>query len=117
VLQHGDFAPWNIVRLPDGSLRALDWEYANAEGFPYLDIAYYLLQTSLLLRRRSPLRAIEEAVEFLTTSTDIEPLDTHSARSIVGLAAYEQYTKSLEDGHDAKTYIQQCRLSIWKSMP
>jgi len=114
VLQHGDFAPWNLIVAPDGSLRALDWEYANTEGFPYIDFAYYLLQTDLLVHRKSPSAAIENAIEFITSCIEIEPLDTFSARAIIALAAYEQYTKSLEDGHSPATRVQKCRLSIWK---
>ncbi|MBD3391121.1 MAG: phosphotransferase [Chitinivibrionales bacterium] len=114
VLQHGDFAPWNLIRVADNSLRALDWEYGCTEGFPYLDIAYYLLQVGLLVKGYSSGVAVEEAVHHLCAGNVLEALPEDMARSITALAAYEQYTKSAEDGHNPNTPVQRSRLAIWK---
>ncbi len=80
VIQHGDFAPWNILRLspkahrplptahcpppsthrpppnayPLNSLCAIDWEEGTIEGFPYFDLIYYILQTAFLIHKWSP---------------------------------------------------------------
>ncbi len=117
VLQHGDFAPWNLVRTGDGSLRALDWEYGCIEGFPFFDIAYHVLQVALLIRRHSALKAAETAASVLTALQTPDALQLSLGRSIVALAAHEQFAKSAEDGHDPGTHIQQCRRSIWKDRP
>jgi hypothetical protein len=114
TLQHGDFAPWNLVRTSGGALVALDWEYACAEGFPLLDLAYYLLQMAVLVRRRGPARALRESVDGLGGLGETAGLGEEALRSLVALAAFEQYTKSMEDGGGEGSRAQQCRLSIWR---
>ena len=39
---HGDFAPWNIRRLPDGTVVLLDWECAQRGGLPLQDAFHFL---------------------------------------------------------------------------
>lgn len=39
---HGDFAPWNIRKLTDGSCRLIDWEDATLRGLPLQDALHYL---------------------------------------------------------------------------
>lgn len=38
---HGGFAPWNLKRAPDGSLRAIDWEAAVRRGMPLFDLVNF----------------------------------------------------------------------------
>ena len=38
---HGDFAPWNIRRLPDGSVALIDWEDAQRSGLPLQDAFHF----------------------------------------------------------------------------
>jgi hypothetical protein len=112
VVQHGDFAPWNLLRRPEGSVGAVDWEYGTLEGFPYLDLAYYLLQTSALIYRWAPAKAARNTVRFLET---LRPrLSGTEARSLTRLAAYDAYRKSLEDGNMPDTGLQPWRREIWK---
>jgi hypothetical protein len=48
---HGDFAPWNLLRVKDGWV-LLDWEHASIKP-PFFDLWHYLLQSHSLLRRPS----------------------------------------------------------------
>lgn len=47
VIQHGDLAPWNVLRGPEGALGAVDWECGSLESMPHLDLAHYILQSTL----------------------------------------------------------------------
>jgi hypothetical protein len=40
-VEHRDFAPWNIKRLPDGRLTLLDWEWAVEKSLPWQDMCRY----------------------------------------------------------------------------
>jgi hypothetical protein len=44
-VEHRDFAPWNLKRLPDGSLGLLDWEWAVPNSLPWQDACrFFYLQ-------------------------------------------------------------------------
>jgi len=51
ALHHGDFAPWNIKVVPDGSWRVLDWERGERNGPPCWDWFHYHIQVGLLVNR------------------------------------------------------------------
>jgi SAM-dependent methyltransferase len=42
VCEQRDFSPWNLLRTTRGELGVLDWESAEAQGLPGLDLIYYL---------------------------------------------------------------------------
>jgi hypothetical protein len=42
VPEQRDFGPWNLLVTSDGELAVLDWESAELEGLPALDLLYYL---------------------------------------------------------------------------
>jgi len=42
VPEQRDFGPWNLLVTPAGELGVLDWESAELEGVPALDLLYYL---------------------------------------------------------------------------
>lgn len=109
VFQHGDFAPWNVLRRADGTLAAIDWEYGNAHGFPYLDAAYYLLQVAALMRRWPPGRARAYAARHLGAD-----LATPQAEALVRLAAFVAYHEALADGHDPSKPLQAWRRAVWE---
>jgi len=48
VLVHGDFAPWNIKELPDGSCALIDWELARERGLPLYDLCHFYYMQFLL---------------------------------------------------------------------
>ena len=106
--QHGDFAPWNLLRDSAGKVRAIDWEYGDAEGLPYLDLAYYCLQVGTLLQRWSPQRAKNYAVKQLS-----EELPPPEAEAFVKLAAFHAYVQALDDGHAESVPLQAWRREVW----
>lgn len=114
VVQHGDFAPWNLLRKPDGTIGAIDWEYGTLESFPYLDLAHYILQTSALIYRWAPSKAMEYAAGYLSLQPQLK-LSRVEARSLACLAAYDAYQKSLEDGHASDASLQIWRRAAWES--
>jgi hypothetical protein len=50
---HGDFAPWNLLRLAAGGWLLADWEDATADGWPFEDPFHWLVQSHALLGRPS----------------------------------------------------------------
>ena len=47
-IEHRDFAPWNLKRLPGGSTGAIDWEWAVLCSLPCQDIfRYFYIQDTL----------------------------------------------------------------------
>jgi hypothetical protein len=113
VIQHGDFAPWNLLLRPDGTLAAIDWEYGTLEGFPYLDFAYYILQVSALVYRYAPPQALDRSVTYLTRHSRSD-LGDEEARAVTRLAAYDAYLKSRADGQLDTDNLQAWRRGIWE---
>jgi hypothetical protein len=97
IIQHGDFALCNLLRKPDGTLAAVDREYGSLEGFPHLDLAHRLLQTSVLLYQWRPSRALEYAVRYLTHLLWPAP-NCREAEVLVRLSDYYDSLKGEEDG-------------------
>jgi hypothetical protein len=114
--QHGDFAPWNLLRLSDGRLMAIDWEYGELESFPYLDLAHYILQVSALIYQRPPLEAAQYTTSYLSQRPGLG-LNRAEAQALTRLAAYDAYRKSSEDGQPivgAGIRLQAWRRAIWE---
>ena len=65
VIEHGDFAPWNILQSASGSISVIDWEYGNHQGFPFLDLLYYFFQISFLVKHWSALKATNYIKAYL----------------------------------------------------
>lgn len=112
VIQHGDLAPWNLRRDADDRLNAFDWEYGVLQGFPYLDVAHYILQVAALIYHWPPEKALTYAVSFLTDHP-FTTLSTAETKAIVRLAAYDGYRHAEEDGHPPDQSLQQWRYAIW----
>jgi thiamine kinase-like enzyme len=113
VIQHGDFVPWNVLRSPDGKLRAVDWEHGALQSFPYLDLTHYVLETRALIYRQTPLKAIRYAVAYLTRRSDLE-LSSAEAHALVRLTAYDTYQKYAEEGQRADSTTQAWRRALWE---
>ena len=41
VWEHGDFVPWNLKSITNGSLRAIDWETTSRQGLPLYDLVFF----------------------------------------------------------------------------
>ena len=48
VCEQRDFSPWNVL-LKDGNLVVLDWESAELQGLPALDLIYFLTYLALFV--------------------------------------------------------------------
>jgi hypothetical protein len=42
VPEQRDFGPWNVLVTPAGGIAVLDWESAEVDGLPVLDLLYFL---------------------------------------------------------------------------
>jgi hypothetical protein len=51
VPEQRDFGPWNLLVMPTGELGVLDWESAEVDGLPALDLLYYLAYASFNVDR------------------------------------------------------------------
>jgi hypothetical protein len=51
VPEQRDFGPWNLLVTSTGELAVLDWESAEVEGLPALDLLYYLAYASFNVDR------------------------------------------------------------------
>lgn len=111
TIQHGDFAPWNL-KLVNGNVRAFDWEYGKLDGFPFLDLAFFSLQTDVKIYRTEPIDAFNRARKILADRTS---LSIGHASAIVRLAAYDAHAKGLKDGHDASAFLQQWYKGVWEA--
>lgn len=114
VLQHGDFTPWNLLQLPQGSLQAIDWEYAELQGMPFLDVAYFILQVSVLVKRWTAKEAKRFAVFYLNQKTSQE-LTLAESNALVNLAAYRAYHFAVDDGIMADDAVQSWRKTVWET--
>ena len=114
AIQHGDLTPWNMRRDSRGRLHAFDWEHGSIEGFPYLDLAHYILQIADLVKGWPPARTAAFATSFLVQQRELA-LSSDEAATLVRLAAFDAYRIGLEDGHDATEDFQAVRATIWKN--
>jgi hypothetical protein len=112
VVQHGDFAPWNLLKQAGGAVGAIDWEYGVLEGFPHLDLAYYILQVSALVQRRTPSKAVGYATTYMMRQPRLA-VSSEEAHILTYLAAYDAYLKSRDDGQPDDTRLQMWRRAIW----
>ena len=85
---HGDFAPWNIRHLPDGSVVLLDWEDAQRGGLPLQDAFHFFHMQDYLFGARPAVH-----------SPDIEPF----ARTI-GISS--EHCRKLEIAYLAHSYLR-----------
>jgi len=49
VPEQRDFGPWNLLVTSAGELAVLDWESADLDGLPALDLLYYLAYASFIV--------------------------------------------------------------------
>ena len=69
ALFHGDFVPWNIKVSPaDGAWTVLDWERGEREGPPGWDWFHYVIQTAMLVEKKTGPPLLRAAREMLASS-------------------------------------------------
>jgi hypothetical protein len=112
VVQHGDCAPWNFLRMKDGALVAVDWEYGRLDGFPFIDLLRYILSVAVLIYGWRPERARRYARAQLLRRPGLA-LSEQEAAALVRLAAYDLYRTDAEDGYAADAPLQVWRRAIW----
>lgn len=115
-LQHGDFVPWNLRRSQNGKgLSAFDWEYGIAEGFPYLDLAHFILQIAVLIYSWPPLKSAIYAARWLEAQPALG-LTPRETRALVRLAMFDTYLHEEEGGHPDNDPFQAWRRKIWRGL-
>ncbi len=113
-LQHGDFVPWNLRRRQDGNgLSAFDWEHGIANGFPYLDLAYFILQVAVLIYSWPAAKSAIYATAWLERQPAFG-LTGREARALVRLSMFDAYCRTEDDGFGDEHSLQPWRRRIWR---
>jgi glycosyltransferase involved in cell wall biosynthesis len=100
--EHRDCSPWNILITPAGRPALLDWESAEPDGLPGLDLVYFLANCTFILDG-----AIESG---RTRESYARLLDLSSLHGRVAARAIEEYTAAL--GTSAEDF-RRLRLLCW----
>jgi hypothetical protein len=115
VIQHGDFAPWNVYhqkpsaqRSVPSSLCAIDWEEGRVEGFAYFDFIHFVGQTAALCQKLSPKQTMDYLMRALTPQIGEE-----AVLSIIKLGLLSSYV-SLRESVGDEHWIQDWRRSMWE---
>lgn len=109
---HGDFAPWNLLVNHENRVVAIDWEYGFRDGFPLLDLAYYVLQVAKLIYRWAPDYAFTYTVNYLRSNVDMK-LSLPEAKAITCLTAYLLFKRARDEGHAEDSQIQKWHRAVW----
>jgi glycosyltransferase involved in cell wall biosynthesis len=90
VPEHRDCSPWNVVLTPDGEPALLDWESAEPDGLPGMDLVYFLANCAFVLDG-----ALESG---RTRETYAKLLDPHTEYGRIAQRARHEYTSALGIG-------------------
>ena len=90
VPEHRDCSPWNIVLTPGGEPALLDWESAEPEGLPGMDLVYFLANCAFVLDG-----AIESG---RTRETYAKLLDPRTTYGRIARRARHEYMSALGIG-------------------
>lgn len=114
ALHHGDLAPWNLRwNRYSRSLSAFDWEYGTPEGFPYTDLAYFVLQTAFLIYSWPAAKSAIYATQWLGQQPTLGLAD-REARALTRLAMFDAYRRAKAEGCTDEDPFQAWRLYIWR---
>jgi thiamine kinase-like enzyme len=114
ALRHGDLTGGHVLLDTDGTVRLVDWEYGAIEGFPWVDLAHFVLQAAALVRRTSPESGRKRAVRALARR-GWPGLDPGEADAIVRLAAFAAERDGRADGHADGASLQAWRRAVWSA--
>jgi glycosyltransferase involved in cell wall biosynthesis len=102
AFEHRDCSPWNIVLGLAGETAFLDWESAEPDGLPGLDLFYFLTTAAFVLDQAIEAGATRESYARL--------LDPATATGRVAAAAVSEYAAALAiDAAD----LARLRLLCW----
>jgi glycosyltransferase involved in cell wall biosynthesis len=102
TVEHRDCSPWNVLMTPAGAPVLLDWESAEPEGLPGLDLIYFLANCAFVLDA-----ALESGRTRETYARLLDPSTPHGA---VAARAIAEYTAAL--GISAADF-RRLRLLCW----
>ena len=98
IFVHGDFTPWNIKKLENGSLMALDWEMGDTNGLPTYDFFYFSLIQSYLFNDKFSVNRIFKLLPIFKIKYPLMQILKFTAASIgFRLAKEETNTEYLEN--------------------
>lgn len=92
VYEHGDFAPWNIVKTKEG-LAPFDFEYFTEKGLEYFDLIKYHFQVGRLLKGKN----VEDLYEYIS-----EKLNTTEIKEILSLFLLKEIMCAFQQEKEAK---------------
>ncbi len=102
VPEHRDCSPWNVVLTPGGEPALLDWESAEPEGLPGMDLIYFLANCAFVLDG-----AIESG---RTRETYAKLLDPRTTYGRIARRARHEYASALGIGG---ADLRRLRLLCW----
>jgi predicted Ser/Thr protein kinase len=106
VCEHRDFGPWNIVIARDGTPAVIDWEDAEPEGLPSLDLVYFLFSAAFAIDGAGDAAdRVERARE-----SNRRLLDPSTKLGGITAACVEDYRTALRIGEDD---FRRLRLLCW----
>jgi glycosyltransferase involved in cell wall biosynthesis len=100
--EHRDCSPWNILLRPAGDPVLLDWESAEPDGLPGMDLVYFLANCAFVLDG-----ALESGRTRESYSQLLDPATPHGR---VAAKAIEAYTAALGVSADE---FRRLRLLCW----
>jgi glycosyltransferase involved in cell wall biosynthesis len=102
VPEHRDCSPWNVLIAPCGDPILLDWESAEADGLPGLDLVYFLANCAFVLDGAFESGRTRESYARL--------LDPRSDHGRIAEKAIAAYTSALGIGAED---FRRLRLLCW----
>ncbi|HWO83452.1 MAG TPA: glycosyltransferase [Solirubrobacterales bacterium] len=83
AVEHRDCSPWNVLLAPVGDPVLLDWESAEPEGLPGLDLVYFLANCAFVLDG-----ALESGCTRESYARLLDPATSHGAVAARAVAEY-----------------------------
>ena len=99
VCEQRDCSPWNIVIGSDGSPALLDWESAEPDGLPGLDLVYFLANSAFVLDG-----ALDSGTTRESYAALLAPDSPHGRVAAESLATYAAAV-GLDDEHPAAVCV------------
>jgi hypothetical protein len=98
TLVHRDFAPWNL-RQHRGAIAAFDWEYAQPDAPPLLDLFHHELAVSYFLDRSTPEQGCQRLLRLSQTARF--GLALEHTRALQVLYLFDHLVGMREEGYGA----------------